>query len=70
MTLGLLASGVATAGPPTGGALPPQLTMVVAVAGVGEIPIDAVGAAVNVTVTNPARAGYVTVHPCRDPANF
>lgn len=68
MTLGLLASGVATAGPPTGGALPPQLTMVVAVAGIGEIPIDAVGAAVNVTVTNPARAGYVTVHPCRDPA--
>lgn len=68
LTLGLVASGVATAGPPTGGALPPQLTQIIGIAGVGEVPIDAVGVALNVTVTNPARAGYVTVHPCRDPA--
>lgn len=59
-------SGVAVAGPPSGGALPPQLTQVVAVAGVAGVPVDAVGVALNVTVTNPVAGGFVTVHPCRE----
>lgn len=64
----VLAAGLASAGPPTGGALPPQLTLILHVAGNGEIPIDATGVALNVTVTNPAAAGYLTVHPCLAPA--
>jgi hypothetical protein len=44
--------------------LPPQLVLEVQVAGKAGVPIDAVGAVVHVTVTRPARAGYVTVFPC------
>lgn len=62
----VLAAGLASAGPPTGGALPNQMIRVLHVAGQGEVPDDAIGVALNVTVTNPATAGYVTVHPCLD----
>jgi hypothetical protein len=34
------------------------------VAGVGQVPADAVGAVVNVTATGGAGAGYLTVYPC------
>jgi hypothetical protein len=34
------------------------------VGGVGGVPLDAVAAVVNFTVTNPAAVGYVTVYPC------
>lgn len=56
--------GLAVADPPTGGALPPQMTLEIPVAGVHGVPLDAVGVALNVTVTNPAAAGFVTVYPC------
>jgi hypothetical protein len=55
-----------TSAEPTGGALPPPLFLEVQIAGLYGIPIDAVGVALNVTVTNPAVAGYVTVYPCGD----
>ncbi|MFN8022829.1 MAG: hypothetical protein U0Q03_14985 [Acidimicrobiales bacterium] len=64
MIAAVLVSGLASAGPPTGGALPNQMVRVLHVAGRGEVPADAIGVALNVTVTNPSTAGYVTVHPC------
>ena len=51
---------------PSGGALPPALTLVVSGADAG-VPDDAVGLALNVTVTNPMAAGFVTVYPCDQP---
>jgi hypothetical protein len=49
---------------PSGGALPPVLTLDIAIAGLDGVPIDAAGVALNVTVTNPATAGFLTVYPC------
>ena len=49
---------------PSGGALPPVLTLDIAVAGLDGVPIDAAGVALNVTVTNPAAPGFLTVYPC------
>jgi hypothetical protein len=51
---------------PSGGALPPALTLVVQVAGLNGVPDDAVGVAMNVTATGPAAPGYLTVYPCGD----
>jgi hypothetical protein len=51
---------------PSGGALPPVLTLVIPVAGLNGVPIDAVGVAMNVTVTAPAAPGFLTVYPCGD----
>lgn len=64
VAVGLLVSGIAAAGPPTGGALPPSMIRVLHIAGRNGVPADAVGVALNVTVTNPSTAGFVTVHPC------
>lgn len=64
VALGSTALAVPAAAGPTGGALPPPLTLVVPVAGVSGIPLDAVGVAMNVTVTNPAGPGFLTVYPC------
>ncbi len=58
----------ASADPPTGGALARQQTLVVSIAGKGQVPADAVGAALNVTVTNPVAPGFLTVYPCSDVA--
>ena len=49
---------------PSGGALPPSLTRVLQIAGSAGVPADAVGVALNVTVTNPIAPGYLTVYPC------
>ncbi len=49
---------------PSGGALPPPLTLIIPIAGSTDVPIDALGVALNVTVTSPAAAGFVTVYPC------
>jgi hypothetical protein len=49
---------------PSGGALPPALTLVVPIAGLDGVPDDAVGVAMNVTVTSPAGSGFLTVYPC------
>jgi hypothetical protein len=51
---------------PSGGALPPPLTLVVPITASTDVPVDARGVALNVTVTNPAAAGYLTVYPCGD----
>lgn len=48
---------------PSPGALPPVLSLVIDVADL-PVPIDAVGLALNVTVTAPMAAGYLTVYPC------
>jgi hypothetical protein len=45
------------------GALSPFEALPVTVTG-GEVPADASAVALNVTVTEPAAAGYVTVWPC------
>ncbi len=55
------------AGAASGGALPPPLTLVVGFGGVDEVPDDAVGVALNVTVTGPLAPGYLTVFPCGAP---
>ena len=46
------------------GALDAGQTLELTVGGRGGVPNDAVAAALNVTVTEPGRAGYVTVYPC------
>jgi hypothetical protein len=51
---------------PSGGALPPPITLVLQVAGEAGVPLDAIGVALNVTVTNPAASGFLTVYPCGD----
>src|SRR4249920_640278 len=51
---------------PSGGALPPALTLVVQVAGLNGVPDDAAGVAMNVTATGPSAAGYLTAYPCGD----
>lgn len=66
MLCATLAASVPVVAAPSGGALPPQLTLVLQVAGVGEVPADAVGVALNVTVTNPSADGFLTVYPCGD----
>jgi hypothetical protein len=64
--IGLVIADSAVAAPPSGGALPSQFMRVLRIAGEGDVPRDAEGVALNVTVTNPSTAGYVTVHPCLD----
>jgi hypothetical protein len=49
---------------PSGGALPPVLTLEIPIAGFDGVPLDAVGVAMNVTVTGAAGPGYLTVYPC------
>jgi len=49
---------------PSGGALAPVLTLDIPIAGLGGVPSDAVGVALNVTVTNPASAGFLVVYAC------
>jgi hypothetical protein len=67
MSVALLAAtvgaGSAHAGP-SGGALPPQLIQILGVAGRYGVPADAAMVAVNVTVSNPAEPGFVTVFAC------
>lgn len=59
-----VASPITTSAFPSGGALPPVQTLDLMIAGVDGVPIDAVGVALNVTVTSPAAAGFLTVYPC------
>lgn len=47
-----------------GGAVQPGGVLRVKVGGVGGVPSNAVAAAMNVTVTEPAKSGYVTAYPC------
>ena len=49
---------------PSGGALPSMLTLDIPIAGLDGVPIDAAGVALNVTATNPAAPGFLTVYPC------
>lgn len=49
---------------PSPGALPPVLTLRLDATAMPGVPSDAVGLALNVTVTEPAAAGYLTVYPC------
>ena len=49
---------------PTPGALPPVLSLRLDVLDLPGVPLDAIGLALNVTVTNPVAAGYLTVFPC------
>lgn len=49
---------------PSPGALVPSLTLQLDTLALPDVPIDAVGLALNVTVTDPAAAGYLTVYPC------
>ncbi len=49
---------------PSGGALPPPLMLVLHVTDRSDVPDDAIGAALNVTVTEPMAPGFLTVFPC------
>ena len=49
---------------PSGGALAPVVTLDIPIAGLDGVPPDAVGVALNVTVTNPASAGFLVVYAC------
>ena len=49
---------------PSGGALVPVHTLVISTWDVYEIPFDVAGVALNVTVTEPSAAGFLTVYPC------
>lgn len=49
---------------PSGGALPPQLVLEVAVTDVAGIPASVAAVAMNVTVVNPSGDGFATVYPC------
>jgi hypothetical protein len=51
---------------PSGGALPPQLTLIMHIAGRPGIPENALGVALNVTVAEPVAPGFLTVYPCGD----
>ena len=64
--VGCIAQGTAVVAAPTGGALPPPLTLVLQIAGDNGVPADAVGVTLNVTVTNPLAPGFLTVYPCGD----
>jgi hypothetical protein len=67
LPVALVATGVGPQGvaaEPSAGALPPERILEVRVAGLGGVPADAVAVALNVTVTNPASAGFATVFPC------
>jgi uncharacterized protein YkwD len=48
----------------SGGAVPAGETRALAIAGVGQVPGDAVGVVANVTATGESGAGYLTVYPC------
>lgn len=48
---------------PSPGALPPVLRLRLDTE-LARVPADAVGFALNVTVTNPVAAGFLTVYPC------
>jgi len=63
MMLGLAPALPAAAGP-SGGALPPVLIEVVAVAGLHGVPFDAKMVATNITVVSPVAAGFATVFAC------
>ena len=54
---------------PSGGALPAPLELDLQISGTFGVPADAVGVALNVTVTNPVGPGYVAVYPCGDVPN-
>jgi hypothetical protein len=49
------------------GATPAGSTVELAVGGRAGVPSDAIAAVLNITVTNPTGAGYVTVWPCGEP---
>ncbi len=49
---------------PSPGALPPALSLVIDILDLPVVPIDALGLALNVTVTDPAAEGFLTVYPC------
>jgi hypothetical protein len=50
------------------GRLPGGQTLEVPVTGVAGVPADAAAVVLNVTATDPKYAGYLTVHPCGEPA--
>ena len=63
----LLAGGIITPAAeayPTGGALSSVQTLVLSVFDGTDVPSDAIGVAMNVTVTNPDGPGFLTVYPC------
>ncbi|MCX6522526.1 MAG: hypothetical protein NTZ21_17855 [Actinobacteria bacterium] len=52
---------------PSGGALIPAHTLVISTWDTFEVPFDAAAVALNVTVTEPTAAGFLTVYPCGQP---
>ena len=58
---------LATAAPGTPRSIPGGAILRLTVGGVAGVPTDASAAVLNVTVTNPAAAGFVTVWPCGQP---
>ncbi len=50
------------------GRVPGGQTLEVPVTGVSGVPADAAAVVLNVTATDPKYAGYLTVHPCGEPA--
>jgi len=63
----VLAGALPASAVPSGGALPPPITLSVGIAGDFDVPADALGVALNITVTNPTGPGFVTVYPCGAP---
>lgn len=49
---------------PSGGAIPPPITLIVPIAGAWNVPETAVGVALNLTVTSPVASGYAVAYPC------
>ena len=60
-------AGSAPAAAPSASALVANAALELQVGGVAGVPADALAATLNVTVTNPAAAGFVTVWPCGAP---
>jgi hypothetical protein len=71
VTIALLrvATAIPAGAAPTGGALVPQLELDIPVAGLYGVPADALGVAVNVTVTSPSAPGFLAAYPCGSKPN-
>ena len=64
VSLALVAVPATAVALPSGGALPSALTLVIPISDADGVPADAVGVALNVTVTNASGAGFLTVYSC------
>lgn len=64
VSLALVAAPATAVALPSGGALPSALTLVIPISDGDGVPFDAVGVALNVTVTNASGAGFLTVYSC------